>query len=150
MKAIFLILALLGLLFFYKKNQDETARARREYQRGVASGQDYCTEKKFCVLVYVAPWCPACKQMAPQLKTALLKSRSNKDYGFKVVVGQGTLAQNDNEAASFGLGATTDPESIVKTALGVDRYPSFFVLDKDSAVVLRDMEAYQWAAERFF
>jgi thiol-disulfide isomerase/thioredoxin len=150
MRNLFLFMAILGIAYWYTRTPVPSAKLRQDYQRGLASGQDYCTNKKFCVLAYVAPWCPACKQISPKLKEALEKSPKMKDYGFKVVVGQGKPSENDAEAASYGFGAVTDPDNILKVTLGVDHYPYFFVLDQDSSVVLRDQEAFQWAAEKFF
>ena len=139
-----------GLFFFLKHEQSERARSAREAHHLLAKEEDLCTNKKFCAMVYVAPWCPACKQMAERHRTALTKARDKKDYGFKVIVGQGRKEENEAEAAALGLGAVVDADNKWQATLHVDRFPSYYVLDQEGTVILQDNEAFQWIGERFF
>lgn len=146
-----LLLFALALVFVAMNTQhvQKTAVARRAYVRSLASESDICAEKKFCAVIYVAPWCPACHSMAPQFKNLLARAKTMNDYGVKIVVGQGTQKQNEAEAASYGAGASTDHDSLVKKALDVREFPSFFVMDKERTVILNGQEAFHWINENF-
>ena len=103
MRRILLIISIaLALVVSQTKREREHAAAVKAYTRNLASKTDNCTDKQFCAVIYLAPWCPSCNQMAPQLRTAVQRAKSKTDFGMKIVVGQGTTAQNEEEAASFG------------------------------------------------
>lgn len=139
---------ILAAVVWQVKSTQRHAAAVREYQQNATKKTDNCTDKKFCAVVYVAPWCPACQQMAPQLRTAIERAKTKNNFGLKVVVGQGTREQNEAEAASFGAAGSADQDNVVHTALGVDRYPSFFVMDQEKTVILRHEEAFAWLNEQ--
>ncbi len=156
MRNILLVVAVLLAAFAWHTKQEQTrAKNVREYQRRLAEqaqnpGQpvrDSCTNKKFCAVVYVAPWCPACKQLAPQLRAALPRVKE-KEFGLKIVVGQGRPEENDDEAASFGEAGSADQDGSIHKILGVSQYPSFFVLDQEKTVILANEEAFQWLNEK--
>ena len=149
MRRILLILSIaLALVVSQTKREREHASAVKAYNRSLASQTDNCTDKKFCAVVYLAPWCPSCNQMAPQLRTAVQRAKSKTEFGMKVVVGKGTFAQNAEEAASFGEAGSADQDDTVHKALGVKQYPSFFVMDKDKTIILSDREAFDWLNEK--
>ena len=147
-KLIFLVAAGLGFFIWTKYTESEQRRVAFEYQRSIASKEDNCTGKKFCVVVYVAPWCPACKSMAPQFRQALKKARSIPDYGVKMYVGAGKTEENEREAIDLGDGAYPDQDKSMMKKLNVQQFPSFFVLDKEQTVILSGNEAFQWMVEK--
>jgi thiol-disulfide isomerase/thioredoxin len=121
----------------------------KDYFRTLASGEDTCKGKNLCLVVYLAPWCPACKSQLSKVSSLLEKSKTNKTYGAKAFVGKGaTTKDNEKMAAQLGKGAYVDNTSEMHDKLGVRYYPAFFVLDKDGSVVIRDDEAYYWAMEK--
>jgi hypothetical protein len=121
----------------------------KDYYRAIASGEDTCKGKNFCVVVYMAPWCPACKSHVSKVSSILEKSRTNKTYGAKAFVGKGaTTKDNEKMAAQLGKGAHVDNNSEMHDKLDVRYYPAFFVLDKEGSIILRDDEAYSWAMEK--
>lgn len=149
-KIIFLLLATAAYFIWDKRVQQQEKVSLREYQRGIASGEDNCTGKKFCVIAYVAPWCPSCKALAPQLKTFLAHSKDSKDNGMKVVVGEGvTAAENEADAAKYGYGAVADNSGVYKKRLRVEQFPSLFVVDRDGTIILRDQEAADYMSDKF-
>ena len=114
----------------------------------IASGgpADYCALKDRCLAVYVAPWCPACNSIAPLLKKSLAASRTKKEFGMKIFVGQERQpGHNDRVAAEFGPGTFVDADGTVLAKLGVSYFPSFFVLDKQGEILLSGDEAREWA-----
>lgn len=146
----FLILAaVLGLAYFWQKHQSDGIRTSA-YTAAAAKRIDPCEGKKFCATIYVAPWCPACKAEMPRFRGFLDKARTQKDYGLKIVVGRGQQP-GDNEAMAkqLGAGAVTDDSGQIFAQLKVTKFPSFYILDRDKAVVLEDMEAFQWMHQKF-
>ena len=140
----------LAVFAWHRHLEVQTAANLKSYQRGLSSNSDLCTGKKFCAIVYVAPWCGACKSERPRIISFMEKSKNNPAFGIRVVVGQGrSQAENEEMAASFGFGATTDPDNSVLQKLQVPHFPSFFVLDKDNTVILRDQAAFQWIYQKF-
>ena len=142
-KLVFLLAIGVGVFYFKQKADAEDRRRSAEYQRVTASaGGDNCTGKSTCVVVYVTPWCPACKQIKPHLVQALERSKTVQDSGFKVVVGQGKTPQsNEEEAMSYGAGAVTDNDGSQHRALAVESYPSFFVLDGNQKITMQGQDA---------
>jgi thiol-disulfide isomerase/thioredoxin len=144
-----LLLALLlgGAVFGVAKWKEEQAN-QRAFERRIASGEDSCAGRKFCAVVYMAPWCPACKQIVPRLQR-MSKKAVKGDYGLKVVVGRGRSPEdNEQMAAQFGNFGAVDKDEKVFSDLKVSRYPSFFVLDGEGTVILANQEAYYWIQEK--
>lgn len=142
-------LAILGAIYFWKKDQIDSARATA-YQAAAAKQTDPCDGKKFCATIYVAPWCPACKAELPRFRGYLKNAPKQKDYGLKIVVGNGQKpGDNEEMAKQIGAGAVVDNSGQIFQQLKVTKFPSFYILDKDQSVVLADMEAFQWMHEKF-
>ena len=120
-----------------------------EYQRAVASKTDNCRNKKICLVVYMAPWCPACKQVMPEVSKLLEKSKTSKDFGAKAYVGKGSnLEENEAMARKLGAGAEVDTNHEMHQKLKVGYYPAFFVLDSEGSITLDGKDAFYWAMEK--
>jgi thiol-disulfide isomerase/thioredoxin len=150
MNKILLVVGLGLAVFFWKQRQDSSTKVLQErYRRQVAAGIDYCAGTEHCVLVYVAPWCPACKKMKPQFQTALEK-KVRDGYGFKIVVGKGSDSENEAEAGSYGPGAIVDQNDTIHSLYKVDEYPTFLILDSKQNLLMRGQEAVRLMVEKFF
>lgn len=149
-KAFFLLALAVGYLAYQRHEGALNRASARAYDRAVASGTDPCAGKQTCAVVYMAPWCPSCRQEAPQLRDALARASINRKLGLRVVVGQGRSRADDEEMArGLGAGAVVDADGAWHRKLNVQAYPSFFVLDGEQAVILSGNEAYQWVREKF-
>lgn len=149
MNKLLLLLAVLGLAYFWHKNKNDGARASA-YLASAAKRSDPCEGKKFCATIYVAPWCPACKAELPRFRGYLDKARTQRDYGLRIVVGRGqNPGDNEAMAKQLGAGAVTDDNGQIFAQLKVTKFPSFYILDGDKSVVLADGEAFQWMHEKF-
>ena len=150
MKQILLVAAIivvaLGYSHYERKKQ---FAAQLEYSRTVATSHDSCAGKKFCALVYVAPWCPACKSILPKLHTFSTNSANSKDYGFKLVVGrERNPGDNEKMAAPFGANGFVDKDSSIHSKLGINYYPTIFIQDQEGTTILKDNEAFRWMHEK--
>ncbi|MGD9386404.1 MAG: hypothetical protein PVF28_07605 [Thioalkalispiraceae bacterium] len=99
LKTILIILiALLGVFYWLNQGEESTpftdatlpgSQLRAYMARNVDLGRHPCRQRKRCLVVYLAPWCGACKQtknFVPYIREAILE---NQDAGFMVVVGKG-------------------------------------------------------------
>lgn len=149
-KLILLLVALVVGLSMYRREQRKSFAMRAQFERAIASSLDPCAGKSFCLVVYVAPWCPACHGVEPRLHEFVDKQAAEGGrYGLKVFVGQGrTPQENEAMAAKFGGSGVVDADGSIQAKLGVNKYPYFFVMDGEGSVILRDAEAYAWMHEK--
>jgi thiol-disulfide isomerase/thioredoxin len=107
MKQLLLLLAFTAAvaagMHFYKKPNSAAVPIT------VAAGSS-CQGKALCGVIYVAPWCPACKQAAPTFKKFLQSSWDHKEHGLEIFVGRGEPQANLEEAIAFGRGAAARGE----------------------------------------
>jgi thiol-disulfide isomerase/thioredoxin len=148
MKQLLLVLAFAaalaaGMHFYKKSNSAPVANT------GAASGSS-CQGKALCGVIYVAPWCPACKQAAPTFKKFLQSSWDHKEHGLEIFVGKGEPQANLEEAITFGRGAAADQSGEKFKVLGIRQYPSFFVQDAQGKILKRDQEALDWIVQNFY
>jgi thiol-disulfide isomerase/thioredoxin len=109
-----------------------------------------CLLKEKCAVVYIAPWCPACLNIIPELKGILNNARIQSRFGFIVIVGQGlNPADNQSKVNEIGEGAFVDTFNEWSESLRVKKFPSFFVLDRSGSVVEEDRHAREWINKNF-
>lgn len=113
------------------------------------SNLDPCYGKKMCAVAYVAPWCPACEQLAPIIQGFVKKYSEQSDYGILVIIGAGTAEENEKKAKFYESNTLIDQSFKMSESLGVTYYPSFFVVDAYRKVKLKDQEAFNWMQEHF-
>ena len=94
-RMMLILVAVVAGLYLKQRGDAESRRTRSEYQRAKASAADNCSGKASCVVIYVTPWCPSCKQLKPLFVQGLDRSKTVTDTGLKLIVGQGkTSAAN--------------------------------------------------------
>lgn len=145
----YLILAVVAALIAVGVYRKGLLSEPRDLPRSaVSSGEDVCKEKRFCVAVYMAPWCPHCKNAVGTLQAFARKSKDADFPGLKVYVGDGEDTAMKSMADKFGDNGFVDADRSVMQKYAVRGYPTFLVLDADGDVILRDQEAYQWVNEK--
>lgn len=98
--------------------------------RANAAGHDPCAGKQRCVLVFLAPWCPACKISLGTVRGLMTRFADSDRVGIKPVIGNGRNPSSMEEmAAQIGPGTFLDPAGRIMTAAGVSSVPHWFVLD---------------------
>jgi thiol-disulfide isomerase/thioredoxin len=112
-----------------------------------AAAKDTCEGKKFCAVAYLAPWCPHCKRVVPDLHEMLKKAEASSENGLRVIVGGGEPAENQALAAQFGASGVVDASNDIARALGVQGYPSFYLLNEKGHTIAGNEDAYRWAFE---
>lgn len=151
MKKILIVLAIaFGAYAAHQKGLfQKPLPPRATSSTGAAEEGDPCKEKQFCAVVYMAPWCPHCKNAVADLQGFARKSAAKAMPGVKVWVGAGEPAANKAMADAFGVHGFVDADESVAKKFSVRGFPSFYVLDREGDVILRDGEAYQWVHEKF-
>ena len=100
---------------------------------------DPCLQKPRCLVAYVAPWCPACKQSIPTIQELTKRWKSSKNIGVKVIVGRADLAQMEEMAGEIGPNTFLDSKEEMFDALGkmslIKAIPSWYVLDETDAIL---------------
>lgn len=99
----------------------------------------------------MAPWCPACNSMIPQLKVLLDRSQNHQDFGIQVIVGNGkSMIDNQMKAQEIGEKVITDDENgTFAKNLNVTYFPTLFVLDQSAKVIAKDRDALVLMQETF-
>lgn len=145
MKKVLIVLGVLAAIGIYRMGVFKETPMRPI--SSVIDG-DPCEERQFCVVAYMAPWCPHCRNAVPALQSFARKSSDPKFPGLKVWVGAGEPDANREMAKAFGPHGFVDADETVARKFEVRGFPSFYVLDRDGDIILRDAEAYQWVHEK--
>lgn len=149
-KLIAVAVMALAFLAWDKHEKSKAAKVRTNYLRTVANSTDACTGKEKCALIYLAPWCPSCRSQLPGYKHILTKAHAIPNAGVKIVVGAGNSPEeNDGMIHELGAGAVPDHTGEIGAFFGVNKYPSYFVLDKNQKPILTDFEAFQWINQTY-
>ena len=131
MRNLSIIVAIIGLFawrggFFASEVDDSVLRA---------SGPDPCAVSEHCLAVYLAPWCPQCKQSAPLVEELrLAAARSNGRLGFKVIVGRDEPAALDDYARELGGTIFFDDDGAFYRQLGGNGVPTWVSWDSDGRI----------------
>jgi thiol-disulfide isomerase/thioredoxin len=99
--------------------------------RANAAGADACVGKRRCVVVFVAPWCPACKLSVGVIRAMMEHYSGPGEVGVKPVVGSGRSSVSMEEMADqLGPGTFLDPAGSIMRAAGEKSVPHWFVVDE--------------------
>jgi thiol-disulfide isomerase/thioredoxin len=105
---------------------------------------DPCAGRERCVFVYMAPWCPACKQTMP-IVNQLREAWKEQDHpGLMVVIGNGKTDQLESMAKQVGAPVYLDKEDKFMRATGVRHFPYFIVVDDKKNILASGHSARGW------
>lgn len=109
-----------------------------------------CKGKKMCGLVYLAPWCPACNSVIPQLQIFHKNSVYNKELGLQLIMGAEQMSgDNARKAKEIGGNVLVDEHNVYATSLAISYYPTFLVVDEKKQIKYKDQDAMNWMNENF-
>ena len=149
MRSNIIFLALIGFIVFLSRHQ-LTGMFKDKKVPPTLFQEAGCKGKKMCGLVYLAPWCPACNSVIPQLQIFLKNSVNNKELGLQLVVGAGQApGDNERKAKEIGENVMVDSHNVYATSLAVSYYPTFLVVDDKKQIKYKDQEAMNWMNENF-
>ena len=109
-----------------------------------------CEGKASCFLVYVTPWCPACEQLSPYLQKIQEQTKSDPDYGIKMIVsGERNPGDNQRIADRYGQSTVIDQDRSVHKMLDIKYYPTVLLVRQDGTISERDNKALEIAFRRY-
>ena len=129
---VFIFAAAYGALHFYTFEKPAAqVRKPQSVEANPYGIPNNCTGKKYCITVFVAPWCPICKGEASTfriLNSYLLQNRT--DIGFGLVMSSGTVEQNRNERDALApIEVTLDDSSQILRTRQIQGFPTWTVTD---------------------
>jgi len=96
---------------------------------------DRCLGKERCIVVYVAPWCPACESIQGCLKEAVALTEGMPDFGVDVVMGYDKEEKLEAGAVGIGAGVYVDTTGDIRRALRVKSLPTFFAVNRQGKIL---------------
>lgn len=149
MRSNLIFLAIIGAILYMSRGQLMGMFKEEKVPPGLFH-EAGCKGKKVCGLVYLAPWCPACNSVIPQLQVYLKNSSNNKEAGLQIVVGaEQNRGDNASKAREIGEGVMTDDQKIYAETLAISYYPTFFVVNDKNQIIHKDQDAMNWMNESF-
>lgn len=87
-----------------------------------------------CLTVYVAPWCPACKQLTPVIDD-LAKELKEEGISVAIIVGNDSLPKVQAYAKKYSTPVYEDALGTYYRAIGVKAVPYFAVTNRKGKIV---------------
>lgn len=104
---------------------------------------DTCIGKKYCVITYVTPWCPACKVSEPTMLRVAQYLKHSKKVGYKIIIGQDNLPNLQQAAAALGEAAMIDESDAIRKQLKIQSFPKWLVWDGTTRKVIHSPDSFQ-------
>lgn len=93
------------------------------------SDADPCVGRDRCIVVYLAPWCSACRRSLDTLRQVDEMFGDDPEVGLLVFVGSAPRGDVEAMAAQIEGPVFVDPDAVLWEQLGVEGYPHWFTLD---------------------
>jgi thiol-disulfide isomerase/thioredoxin len=100
---------------------------------------DPCAGRERCIVVYVAPWCPACEGALPFFNFLYRKVQATDRVGMKVIIGADEQSKLVRMSGKFRAPTFFDEDGSFSRAAGVRAYPSVWVTDGEGGVLRRGL-----------
>jgi hypothetical protein len=104
------------------------------------SGQsDPCSGRDYCLILYSAPWCPACHAAKDFMIASATVVNQSRASGAKIIVGMGrSEEQNISMAKDIGVHTFLDRDGSLARSLGVRGVPHWYVINREGKVLNHD------------
>ncbi len=103
-----------------------------------AGAYDPCEEKKQCLISYVAPWCPACRNSTATLRALRDRYSKSADLGVKIVVGADELFALEEYGREIGGQVFYDPDGQYRESVLIGNIPYLLLVDAEGMVIHED------------
>ncbi len=146
----------LVILFFWKgchpaKFPDSAIDHLTSYsesqEEGLIPSLKPCDGREYCVYIYLAPWCPHCKERISFIHN-YRKIWAEKDRpGLMVIVGNDKLSALQNMAKQIGAPVFLDPKEGFRKEFHISAFPYYMVVDAKKNIVASDDVGMRWVED---
>jgi thiol-disulfide isomerase/thioredoxin len=123
--------------FLFKDKSNLPSEILPEYTQGNLSSQSVvggkCSTDK-CLVIYVAPWCPACQRMKSTI-TRLLDAVETNGHSVTLVVGMDKEAELIRHGASYARRVVLDVKGDFQKRAKIKGVPYFAVTNSKGEIV---------------
>jgi len=102
-----------------------------------STGRDQCSDRKYCIVVYVTPWCSECHLQADVIRAAHRELKQDPDFGLAVIIGGDTKLELQLMANELGVPALFDPDGHYRDQAGIRSFPKWLIIEQSGAVLER-------------
>jgi thiol-disulfide isomerase/thioredoxin len=108
-----------------------------------------CNAKKYCITVYVAPWCPACKASQATFQALHKYLPSHRpEVGFGVIIGAGKAIENEEEQKVLSpIESFADNNGAILKSRKIDVFPTWIINDQNGKEIFRQAGGFQISDE---
>ncbi len=100
-----------------------------------------CADRERCVVVYLAPWCPACKSVVGMVRQLEERFSQDPEIGFVIIAGRADQTMLDRYVTDVTERGYLDVGEVFWRASGVQGVPHWFTLNGQGEV-LTDFGGY--------
>jgi hypothetical protein len=96
---------------------------------------DPCLAKDYCIVTFLAPWCPACHGSLPFLLDLRSRASQQSNVGMKIIVGYDSQENLIKMANKIGGLVLLDENEAFVRGVGRTPVPAWWVIDKAGSIL---------------
>lgn len=124
---------ILSALFVLFRDQSPVPMKGIEFSTSLGGKAEICKNKKGCIIVFLAPWCGACRSHVAFLNE-LQNSLRYKDLSLQIIVGGSKPKELYNFAQQISGTVLLDTENSFKSKLSFSSVPTWFSVDSSQTI----------------
>lgn len=129
MRLISVIILLVGAYWFSNNYRNFfPGSVQVDIFEAAGSYEGSCADKSKCMVLYLAPWCPHCRDSIPAIKS-LVKEVARYDAGILVIVGSDKPEKIRQTATSIPIPVIQDEDRIYSKMLNIQFFPQVVLID---------------------
>ncbi|MBT3586823.1 MAG: redoxin family protein [Halobacteriovoraceae bacterium] len=135
-----ILLAIISLFYFSKGPKSLSGEILQQVVNLPSSGLERhlpCRDKEKCLIVYITPWCSACKTFEKYILPSLPESLDlySKNAGMSIIIGKDNPGKINFMGSRIQLPFISDADGKFYRALGTSAVPSFFVVNSSGKII---------------
>ncbi|MFN3698006.1 MAG: TlpA family protein disulfide reductase [Pseudobdellovibrio sp.] len=148
-KRILFVLFVIGASFLYQKYKTRpqvsaiTFTPLKPHTKAVSDTLSDCKLSSYCLVTYVAPWCPACHSYLNELRPDVENALERRQYKSIVIVGSDELSQVEQMVEQIGTRAFADVEDQFRDTNKISFFPTHIVLE-NGRLKYFGQKSYDW------
>lgn len=132
-----IIYLLLGFFSYYGFKSLTTESVSPEMFTAMSTSDSQCTNKSYCVIFYLAPWCPSCKKALHYLDI-FSEVLPEYDAGLKIIIGMDSPDKLERMADQFSSPVIYDLDKQYVTEFEINRVPRVILIDQNGTILKQE------------